>query len=40
MIKMTMHGTHNIKFKNAMGTLGFDVPQNVLKNNKYFLYEL
>jgi len=40
MIKITMHGTNDIKFKNGIGTLGFDIPQNVLKINKYFLYEL
>jgi hypothetical protein len=36
MTKITMHGKNDIKFKNEMGTLGFNIPQTVLKINKYF----
>jgi hypothetical protein len=40
MIKIAMHGTNDIKFKNGMGILDFNIPQTVLKINKFFLYEL
>jgi len=35
-----MHGANDIKFKNGMGNLDFNIPQTFLKINKYFLYEL
>jgi len=40
MIKTTMGGANDIKFKNGMGILDFNITQAVLKINKYFLYEL